>query len=258
MNSVRSSRRNSNSSAFGSLTLTTICWAHASAARRHDRRPGGDVVGVGDRRPGAGAGLDEDVDPAALQLAHAVGRHRHPMLGRLDLLGHANGPDCSTGISHSGSVRLVDAPGWRRVLDLRSMKAFSNFVNGKPVEAVGRADPRRRQSGDRRDVRHGTAVRAGRRRRGDGGGRRGVPRVARHDAVAALARPVPHRRRDRGPRRRAGRRRGREHRQADRPDDVGGDAADDRPDPLLRRRGAPPRGQECRRVHGEHDVVGPS
>ncbi len=122
----------------------------------------------------------------------------------------------------------------------------------------GRADPRRRQPGDRREVRHRPAVRTGRRRRGDGGRRGGVPRLARHDAVATLARPVPHRRRDRGPRRRARRHRGREHRQADRADAVGGDPADDRPDPLLRRRGAQPRGQERRRVHGQHDVVGPA
>ena len=41
----------------------------------------------------------------------------------------------------------------------------------------------------------------------------------------------------------------REHRQAGRADHVGGDPADGRPDPVLRRRGAGARGQGHRRVH---------
>ena len=58
------------------------------------------------------------------------------MLGGLHLFGHANGPDCSTGISHaehyvSGWDRLLLAPCYNT-----PMKAFSNFVNGKPVEAA--------------------------------------------------------------------------------------------------------------------------
>ena len=85
--------------------------------------------------------------------------------------GHADGPDCSAGISH-GAQHYAGAAGaqtGRRTSCYNTpMKAFSNFVNGKSVEARGRADARRRQPGDGREVRHRAAVRTGRRRRRDG------------------------------------------------------------------------------------------
>ena len=59
----------------------------------HDVGAGGPVVVVVDRGALAGAGLDEDVDAVAFELADTVGRHRHPVLGGLDLLRHADGPD---------------------------------------------------------------------------------------------------------------------------------------------------------------------
>ena len=48
------------------------------------------------------------------------------------------------------------------------MKAFSNFVNGKQVEAADGQTLDGREPGDRGEVRHGPAVGTGRRRRGDG------------------------------------------------------------------------------------------
>ena len=74
----------------------------------------------------------------------------------------------------------------------------------------------------------------------------------------APARAAADRRRDRGARRRARRRRVAQHRQAARADHVGGDPADVRPDPLLRRRGARAGGQVGRRVHGRLHVVRPA
>ena len=60
---------------------------------RDDLRAGRDVGGVADRGTLSGPGLDAHGDAVALQLADTVGRHRHAMLRRLDLLRHTDGPD---------------------------------------------------------------------------------------------------------------------------------------------------------------------
>jgi hypothetical protein len=51
------------------------------------------VVGVGDRRPLTGTGLDAHLDPVAFELPDPVRGHRHPVLGGLDLLRHADRSD---------------------------------------------------------------------------------------------------------------------------------------------------------------------
>ena len=170
----------------------------------------------------------------ALELADAVGGHRHAVLGRLHLLGHTHRPDrwCEPseswqrtirhGHGHErkrstvGSERNADSGSGchdRRhegLLELRQRHAGRTRADG--------ADDRR-SSTRRPGEPYATAPLSGgrRRRRGDAGrGRRAFDGLARRHAVGALARAVPHRRRHRGARRGADRARGREHRQADR------------------------------------------
>ena len=82
--------------------------------------------------------------------------------------------------------------------------------------------------------------------------------LAGRDAGRAPARPAALRRRGRGARRRAGRAGEPEHRQAAGPDGVGGDPADGRPDPVLRRRRPHAGGQGRRRVHGRAHLLDPA
>ena len=135
---------------------------------------------------------------------------------------------------------------------------ISNFIHGKKVAAVGRADHRPDRSQHRRGLRHRPAVpRRRHRRRLPGLGAR-LRELARHHAERAPARPAADRRRVRGARRGAGGDRVAEHRQAEAAHDGGGSASDVRPDPLLRGRGARARGQVGRRVHDRLHVVHPA
>ncbi|MEZ5297420.1 MAG: hypothetical protein R2697_14410 [Ilumatobacteraceae bacterium] len=64
----------------------------------------GAVVVVGDRCAFAGTGLDEHVDAVSFELAHTVGRHRHPVFEGLDLLGDADGRDRCPALCHAAIV----------------------------------------------------------------------------------------------------------------------------------------------------------
>ena len=261
MNSVRSGAEEGELVVLRLLDLDDHLLRPRVGGRRHDVGAGGDVVGVADRRPFAGPGLDVHLDPVALELADAVGRHRHPVLGRLDLPGHAHGPDRWLG--HGGerkrsigeSERNADSgsgchdAAHEGVLELRQRHAGRcGRTARRPtvVNPVTGSSTRRRRCRRRADVDAAMQAAAD-----------AFAGLARRDAVGALAGPVPHRRRRRGARRGADRAGGREHRQADRPHPLGGDPADGRPDPLLRHRRPPPRGQERRRVHGRTHVVHP-
>ena len=137
----------------------------------------------------------------------------------------------------------TDRPGHRS--DPRwPTRRSSNFINGELVDAGDGRDLRRRRPGHRRGLRHGARV--GRR-----GRRRGVcrPRPTafeawrRHHARASASwrcsgSPTRSRRAPTS----SSRVECREHRQAARADRSGGDPADGRPDPLLRRRGPRARG----------------
>ena len=81
--------------------------------------------------------------------------------------------------------------------------------------------------------------------------------VARQHPVRAAEGDAGHRRPARGARRRAGRPRVGEHRQAAGAHRVGGDPADDRPDPVLRGCRAAAGGQGRRRVHGRSHLDHP-
>ena len=75
---------------LGLLHLHDHLLAPGVGGGRHDVGTGGAVVVVAEARAFARAGLDEHVDAQPLELAHTVGRHRHPVLGGLDLSGHAD------------------------------------------------------------------------------------------------------------------------------------------------------------------------
>ena len=111
--------------------------------------------------------------------------------------------------------------------------------------------------------RGGLRLRSGLRRRGRrprlrGGVARAFETWRDVDPGRAPARPAALRRRGRGARRRAGRAGEPEHRQAAGPDVVGGDPADGRPDPVLRRRRPHPGGQGRGRVHGRAHQLDPA
>ena len=187
MNSVRSARRYPNSSAFGSLTLTTMSCAHASAAVGDDVGAGGDVVGVADRRALAGTGLDEHVDAVAFELAHAVGGHRDAVLGGLDLAGDPDGTDDGRGAAHGVilpplALRLfskarIGGPRRRYGLlpSMTNREAPRVALGPDRIARMARGgDPRRRRRGGRarrmRGDRVGGRPRSRRARRGDGRG----------------------------------------------------------------------------------------
>ena len=119
---------------------------------------------------------------------------------------------------------------------------------------VGRLDRGPHERPRRPEHRRGVRLRAGLGRRGRRPRLRrglcGLRVVARHHPVGASEGAARDRRRPRGARRRARRARVAEHGQAGRGHHGGGDPADDRPDPLLRRCCAGARGPRSRRVHG--------
>ena len=147
----------------------------------------------------------------ALELAHAVGRHRHPVLGGLDLPRHADGGDqlpWSRKRRRSGACRPAHGlvqPFHEGIPQLRQRQAVDahdgattavvNPVTGEQYAEAPLSGP---ADIDAAMEAAATAF---------DGWRDATP-------SRALARAVPDRRRGRGPRRRADRGRGGEHRQA--------------------------------------------
>ena len=80
------------SSAVGGATLTTTSASYDAAGVVDHLRAGLLVLGVGDQRPGAGAALDDDLEPAIVagQLAHDLGHERDATLALGRLLGDSD------------------------------------------------------------------------------------------------------------------------------------------------------------------------
>ena len=88
--SVSPSRRRAYSAATGSFTLSSRSAVAPDLVDRRDPRADALVVGVGERAPEPGAGLDDDVVAAADELERAGRRQRDAVLVGLDLLGDAD------------------------------------------------------------------------------------------------------------------------------------------------------------------------
>ena len=137
-------------------------------------------------------------------------------------------------------------------------RTLKNFVNGEYVEPPTAAYSDVVNPADGEVYAQAPLSSAERRRRRHGGGRAppsrtGATATPAERSSRCSASPTRSRRG-----RTSSSRRGREHRQAARADGLGGDPADGRPDPLLRRRRARARGPLGRRVHARHDVVRPA